>query len=67
MKKQIKAIMNKHLICDKDEAQRAFEFVSEIIDLIADETEREEPYATNSIRLRREMASFVYHIELDEI
>ncbi len=59
---KLKEIMSNHLICSENEALDAIEFVRELLEAQAEETEANEPYATNSIR-RMEIAAK----EVDEL
>ena len=68
-KQQVKKIMNRHLIVSTREMIEAFDFVSEMLDLLADDTEANEPYAVYSIERYRSAASEVWSMgqEMSEL
>lgn len=59
-KKQVKEIMNRHLIISSGDLEDSFNFVSEMLELLADDTEQNEPYAVHSIDRYRNAASEVW-------
>ena len=68
-KQQVKEIMNRHLIVSTGEMVEAFEFVSEMLELLADDTEANEPYAVYSIERYRNAAYEVWSMgqEMSEL
>jgi len=50
MTTEVKRIMDKHLILSETEMESAIEFVRDLLELNIEDTEKNEPYATNSIR-----------------
>ena len=61
-KKEIEKIMKDNcILCF--EIENAINFVSDMLEALADETEREEPYAINSIKKMREAAREVRDLE----
>jgi len=63
MKKFSEYLKDRNMFDDVDDIIAA---VSDYLEDKADETEREEPYATNSINRMREAAAEVRNIEYDE-
>lgn len=59
----LKEIMSKHLICSVDEALEAIEFVQELLEAQADETQEMYPYATKTINDLNNAAYKVFELE----
>ena len=61
-KAELKKIMNDNYIFEP-EVVDAIQFVQDLLELRADEIERNEPYATNSIQLLRDAAREVWYLQ----
>lgn len=61
-KVELKKIMNDNYIFEPEMID-AIQFVQDLLELRADETERDEPYATNSIQLLRDAAREVWYLQ----
>lgn len=66
-KEQIEKLLrdNSVLILNKDDALRTLEFVSELIEIAFEDTERNEPYATRYIERGKETFYFVRNLDDD--
>ena len=61
-KAELKKIMNDNYIFEP-EVVDAIQFVQDLLELRADEIEKNEPYATNSIQLLRDAAREVWYLQ----
>lgn len=61
-KAELKKIMNDNYIFEP-EVVDAIQFVQDFLELRADEIEKNEPYATNSIQLLRDAAREVWYLQ----
>lgn len=63
---EIKTLMDKYYL-SVDEVEDSIEFVRDLLEFYADKLEREEPYATNSVKKLRaaaaEVSSILYEVE----
>ena len=61
-KAELKKIMEDNYIFES-EVVDAIQFVQDLLELRADEIERDEPYATNTIQLLRDAAREVWYLQ----
>lgn len=61
-KEELKKIMEDNTILDC-EIENAIQFVQDLLEFRAKETERDEPYATNSIKHMKEAAYEVFDLQ----
>ena len=68
-KKELKKLMDRHVILGC-ELENVIDFVNDLLEFKADEIERNEPYATNTIKRLRDAAYEVYdlyeYIDIEE-
>lgn len=60
-KQELKKLMDRHTILDC-ELVNVIDFVNDLLDFKADEIERDEPYATKTIKQLRDAAYAVYEL-----
>ena len=63
MKEQIKKAMRDNLICSKEEAVSAIEFVRNLLEIDVEETQKNQPHAIFSIREMKIAISRVSDLE----